>query len=120
MCTRIVANAPHLALDLVQRGHVSPQKAVYIPNGIAVEQFAQPHDPTLRERIKPTAGRVFVSLGRISLERDCTGLRRPLGCSNSVASFLLTHASSSLGLPIIRRRRSCSNGPFHSMIWRGR
>lgn len=79
MCTRIVANAPHLALDLVQRGHAPPQKVVYIPTGIAVEQFAQPHDLTLRERIKPTAGRVFVSLGRISLEKNMHWLAEAFG-----------------------------------------
>ena len=71
MCARIVANAPHLAGDLAARGRVPPEKIVVIPNGIDVRHFAAPpHDPNLREHIAPGARRVFVSLGRISFEKN--------------------------------------------------
>jgi glycosyltransferase involved in cell wall biosynthesis len=79
MCARIVTNAPHLKADLVRRGHVSAAKIVCIPNGIAVEHYAQPHDPGLRERIAPDARLVLVSLGRISFEKNMHWVVQALG-----------------------------------------
>lgn len=80
MCARIIANAPHLALDLARRGHVPQKKIVYIPNGIDIAHFAgPPHDPRLRARIAPGARRVFVSLGRISLEKNMHWLAEAYG-----------------------------------------
>lgn len=79
MCARFVVNAPHLAEDLARRGHVPPKKIVFIPNGIDVERFAHPHDSHLRERIAPGARRVFVSLGRISFEKNMHWLAEALG-----------------------------------------
>lgn len=70
MCTRIVTNAPHLKADLIRRGRVPESRIVCIPNGIAAERFARPHDPSLRERLAPSARLVLVSLGRISFEKN--------------------------------------------------
>ena len=56
MCARIVANAPHLKMDLAQRGHVPLRQIVYIPNGIAATWFAQPHDPRCGSASRPEHG----------------------------------------------------------------
>lgn len=79
MCARIITNALHLGEDLARRGHVPAKKIVFIPNGIDVERFAHPHDPHLRERIAPGARRVFVSLGRISFEKNMHWLAEAAG-----------------------------------------
>lgn len=80
MCARMVANAPHLAADLNKRGRVHSEKIVCIPNGIDIEYFAHPqHDPHLRARIAPGAHRVFVSLGRISFEKNMHWLAEAAG-----------------------------------------
>ncbi len=70
MCTRIVTNAPHLKADLIRRGRVPESRIVCIPNGIAAERYARPHDPCLRERLAPGARLMLVSLGRISFEKN--------------------------------------------------
>lgn len=78
-CARIVANAPHLAADLAQRGHVPPKKIAVIPNGIDVARFARPHDAGLRQALAPAVRRVFVSLGRISYEKNMHWLAEAFG-----------------------------------------
>ena len=79
-CTRVVANAPHLARDLAARGHVPSEKIIVIPSGVDVRNFAHPpRDPYLRERIAPGARRVFVSLGRISFEKNMHWLAETFG-----------------------------------------
>jgi L-malate glycosyltransferase len=70
LCTCIVVNAPHLKASLIRDGHLPPGKVVHIPNGIAVERFATPHDAQLRAILGPHIRRLFVSLGRVSLEKN--------------------------------------------------
>jgi glycosyltransferase involved in cell wall biosynthesis len=79
MCTRIVTNAPQLQADLVRRGHVPERRVVSIPNGIARERYAHPHDPDLRERLAPGAKLMLVSLGRISFEKNMQWVVQALG-----------------------------------------
>jgi glycosyltransferase involved in cell wall biosynthesis len=78
-CARIVANAPHLKADLVRRGRVPARRVVYIPNGIRLERYAQPHDPGLRACIAPGARLVLVSLGRVSFEKNPHWIVEALG-----------------------------------------
>ncbi len=79
-CSRMIVNAPHLGTDLAERAHVAPAKIIYIPNGIEIQRFAHPvHDPQLRARIAPDARRVFVSLGRISFEKNMHWLAEAFG-----------------------------------------
>jgi glycosyltransferase involved in cell wall biosynthesis len=79
MCTRIVTNAPQLKADLVRRGHVAERRVVYIPNGIALDRYAHPHDPGLRERLAPGARLMLASLGRISFEKNMHWCVQALG-----------------------------------------
>jgi glycosyltransferase involved in cell wall biosynthesis len=80
MCSRIIVNAPHLGTDLAKRGHVAPRKIIYIPNGIDIQRFSHPpHDPQLRASLAPDARRVFVSLGRISFEKNMHWLVEAFG-----------------------------------------
>lgn len=79
MCASIVTNAPHLKADLVRRGRVPASRVAHIPNGIDTEQLARPHDPCLREHMAPAARLVFVSLGRISFEKNMHWIAEALG-----------------------------------------
>jgi glycosyltransferase involved in cell wall biosynthesis len=78
VCRRIVVNAPHLQEMLVVGARIPASKVFTIPNGITVEHYAQPHDGRWREQIAPFAHRVFVSLGRISFEKNMHWLVRGL------------------------------------------
>jgi glycosyltransferase involved in cell wall biosynthesis len=78
-CAHMVTNAPHLKADAVARGHVPANHITCIPNGIALDHYAQPHDPHLRERLAPGARLVLVSLGRISLEKNLHWTVQALG-----------------------------------------
>jgi glycosyltransferase involved in cell wall biosynthesis len=70
VCERIVVNAAHVKTMLERHAGIPPSKVLHIPNGITLQRFAQPHDGSLRRRIAPQARRVFVSLGRISFEKN--------------------------------------------------
>lgn len=70
ICSHIVVNAPHLQKMLKSNVGVPPSKILYIHNGTPLERYIQPHDKTLRCRIAPDARRVFVSMGRISFEKN--------------------------------------------------
>lgn len=70
LCWRMVVNAPHLAKILEADAGVSAKKVVHIPNGITPQRYAQPHDRAWRQRIAPDARRVFVTLGRVSFEKN--------------------------------------------------
>ncbi len=78
-CAQMVVNAPHLQTMLETQAHVPSAKICSIPNGIALERFARPHDPMLRQRIAPDARRVIVSLGRISFEKNMHWLVEGMG-----------------------------------------
>jgi len=79
LVSRIVVNAPHLADMLIRGARVPAGKIVHIPNGIATARYARPSDPALRARIAPGAGRVFVSLGRVSFEKNPHWIAEALG-----------------------------------------
>ncbi len=79
MCARMVVNAAHLKTMLVTRAHIPASKMLVIPNGIDLSRFAHPHDSTLRQHIAPHARRVFVSLGRISFEKNMHWLAEAMG-----------------------------------------
>lgn len=79
LCVRLVTNAPHLKVDLIERGHVPAAKVAYIPNGITPSRYAQPADAALRRRIAPAARRVFVSIGRISFEKNMHWIAQAFG-----------------------------------------
>jgi len=70
VCRQIVVNAPHLQKILQTGARVPRSKILTIPNGITLERYAQPHDSMWRQQIAPDARRVFVSLGRISFEKN--------------------------------------------------
>ncbi len=78
-CARIVVNAPHLKASLIEHGRVPARKVVDIPNGITIDRYASPQDPELRDRIAPRAHRVFVSMGRISFEKNMHWIVEALG-----------------------------------------
>lgn len=81
LCARMVASGPHLKADLV-RGGVPAQRIEVIANAIDTQRFAAPSDPTLRQRLAPDvtdAGRVFVSLGRISRQKSMHLIAQALG-----------------------------------------
>lgn len=79
LCLRLVTNAPHLKADLIERGHVPSAKVIYIPNGITPDRYAQPADASLRSRLAPQARRIFVSLGRISFEKNMHWIAQAFG-----------------------------------------
>lgn len=78
-CDRIVVNAPHLAKLLMDGARIPRQKICHIPNGITLERYQRPTNPTLRGRIAPEAHRVLVSMGRISFEKNMHWIAQALG-----------------------------------------
>ena len=78
-CSAFVVNAPHLGESLVRQGGVPARKVTHIPNGITIERFATPHDHALRQPLAPDARRVFVSMGRISFEKNMHWIAEALG-----------------------------------------
>lgn len=70
LCRRIVVNAPHLKQMLEAKAGVPANKVIYIPNGITLQHYAQPHDRDWRQHHAPGVRRVFVTLGRISFEKN--------------------------------------------------
>lgn len=62
----IICNGPHLKQQLVEEAGIDAEKITVIPNGLDVAAFAQPADPTLRQRLAPGATTVLVALGRIN------------------------------------------------------
>ncbi len=70
LCRVLVVNGPHLKVMLSERAGVPARKVCFIPNGITIRRFSQPHDADLRQRIAPHSQRVFASLGRISCEKN--------------------------------------------------
>jgi len=79
MCPSLVVNAAHLKTLLVTRAGIPADKVLMIPNGIDSSRFSEAHDPTLRQQIAPSARRVFVSLGRISFEKNMHWLAEAMG-----------------------------------------
>lgn len=67
---RIAVNGPHLKAALIREGRVPEEKIDDIPNGVAGTRFSRPRDPAWRETLAPGARRLFVSLARISLEKN--------------------------------------------------
>jgi len=78
-CTCIVVNAPHLKDMLVTRARIAASSIRVIPNGIAIEQFATPRAHDARHALAPSARRVFVSMGRISFEKNMHWIAAALG-----------------------------------------
>jgi len=78
-CFYIATNGPHLRQQLIDKAHIPSRKIIYIPNGVDVDYFAHFQDSTARDRIAPGAGRVFVSIGRISHEKRMHYLPEALG-----------------------------------------
>lgn len=70
LCRRIVVNAPHLKKMMEARAHIPASKVIFIPNGITLQRYAQPHDRDWRQRNAPGVRRVFVTLGRVSFEKN--------------------------------------------------
>jgi glycosyltransferase involved in cell wall biosynthesis len=78
-CARLVVNAPQLKKMLVAQAGIAARRIQVIPNGIATAQFATPRVPNAREILAPGAGHVFVSLGRISFEKNMHWIAAALG-----------------------------------------
>lgn len=70
LLSAIAVNGPHLKEALVREGGVPAAKIHDIPNGIAVDRYRRPRDPALRARLARGGNRLFVSLARISLEKN--------------------------------------------------
>lgn len=66
----IAVNGPHLRAALIHDGRVPAAKIHDIPNGIALRRYRRPRDPALRARLARGGNRLFVSLARISLEKN--------------------------------------------------
>ncbi|HEU5374096.1 MAG TPA: glycosyltransferase, partial [Ktedonobacteraceae bacterium] len=79
VCKQFVVNAPQVQKMLEMKASVPASKIHLILNGIALERFAGPHDDALRQRIAPDTRRVFVSLGRISFEKNMHWLAEGFG-----------------------------------------
>lgn len=79
LCSAMVVNAPHLKASLMRDGRVPAAKIAHIPNGIAVERYAMPRDLHLRASLGTEVSRVFVSLGRISFEKNLHWTAEALG-----------------------------------------
>jgi glycosyltransferase involved in cell wall biosynthesis len=78
-CAALVASGQHLRDDLVRRARVPTARVRVIANSIDVSRFAQPHDANLRARVAPDAGRLLVSVGRISKQKRMHLLAEALG-----------------------------------------
>lgn len=70
LLSAIAVNGPHLKAALIREGGVPAAKIHDIPNGIALERYRRPRDPVLRARLARGGSRLFVSLARISLEKN--------------------------------------------------
>jgi glycosyltransferase involved in cell wall biosynthesis len=79
LCAALVASGPHLKLALHERAGIGEQRVRVIPNAVDTSRFVAPHDPDLRRRIAPDAGRVLVSVGRISREKSMHLIAQALG-----------------------------------------
>lgn len=69
-CNSIVVNAPHLQTMLVQKANIPVTKIPMILNGIDIEHFATPYDPDYCRQLTADSTHVFVSLGRVSFEKN--------------------------------------------------
>ncbi|HEY7347981.1 MAG TPA: glycosyltransferase family 4 protein [Ktedonobacterales bacterium] len=79
VCAHIVVNAPHLKTMLVSSAGVAAPKILSIPNGITLERYIQPHDEMFRCHVAPGSRRVFVSMGRISSEKNMHWIAQAFG-----------------------------------------
>jgi glycosyltransferase involved in cell wall biosynthesis len=81
-CACLVVNSQHLKEMLVTRARIPGHRIHVIPNGVAIEQFATPRVLDLRHAVAPKARRVFVSMGRISFEKNMHWIAAALGLLN--------------------------------------
>jgi len=78
-CACLVANAPHLKTMLVTQAGIVARRVRVIPNGIDTTRFATPRVLDPRSILAPGARRVFVTMGRISLEKNMHWIAAALG-----------------------------------------
>jgi glycosyltransferase involved in cell wall biosynthesis len=78
-CVRVVVNAQHLKQMLVTRAKIRDGKVRVIPNGVAIQHFATSHSFDPRNVLAPNTRRVFVSMGRISFEKNMHWIASALG-----------------------------------------
>ena len=70
LLSAIAVNGPHLKEALIHEGGVPAAKIHNIPNGIALDRYSRRRDPALRARLARGGSRIFISLARISLEKN--------------------------------------------------
>jgi glycosyltransferase involved in cell wall biosynthesis len=78
-CARLVVNAPHLKEMLVTQAGIAARRVCVIVNGIDIERFATPSTVDARHALVSDATRVFVSMGRISFEKNMHWIAAALG-----------------------------------------